>query len=113
MPVAPPRDWVEQIRAALPEPPAARRARLRAEWDLSEPDMTALANAGALDLVAETVAAGASPADARKWWLGELARRANEAGTELSRARDQPGPGRPGLGTGRGGHPQRQAGPRR
>ena len=84
VPVAPPRDWVEQIRAALPEPPAARRARLRAEWDLSETDMTALANAGALDLVAETVAAGASPADARKWWLGEPARWANEAGVELT-----------------------------
>ena len=75
---------MEQIRAALPEAPSARRARLRAEWDLSEADMTALSNAGALDLVAETVAAGASPADARKWWLGELARRANEAGTELA-----------------------------
>jgi aspartyl-tRNA(Asn)/glutamyl-tRNA(Gln) amidotransferase subunit B len=46
--------------------------------------MTALSNAGALDLVAETVTAGATPADARKWWLGELARRANEAGTELA-----------------------------
>ncbi len=84
VPVAPPRDWVEQIRAALPELPSARRARLQAEWDLSEADMTALQNAGALDLVAETVAAGASPADARKWWLGELSRRANEAGTELA-----------------------------
>jgi aspartyl-tRNA(Asn)/glutamyl-tRNA(Gln) amidotransferase subunit B len=49
---------VERIRAALPEAPSARRARLRAEWDLSESDMTALSNAGALDLVAETVAAG-------------------------------------------------------
>ena len=77
VPVAPPRDWVEQIRAALPETPSARRARLMAEWDLSESDMTALHNAGALDLVAETVAADASPADARKWWLGELSRRAN------------------------------------
>jgi aspartyl-tRNA(Asn)/glutamyl-tRNA(Gln) amidotransferase subunit B len=84
VPVAPPREWVEQIRASLPEPPAARRARLRAEWGLSETDMTALSNAGALDLVAETVAAGASPADARKWWLGELARRANDAGKELA-----------------------------
>ena len=84
VPVAPPRDWVEQIRAALPETPSARRARLQAEWDLSEADMTALSNAGALDLVAETVAVGASPPDARKWWLGELARRANEAGTELA-----------------------------
>ena len=84
VPVAPPKEWVEQIRAALPEAPSARRARLQAEWDLSEADMTALANAGALDLVAETVAAGASPADARKWWLGELARRANDAATELA-----------------------------
>jgi aspartyl-tRNA(Asn)/glutamyl-tRNA(Gln) amidotransferase subunit B len=46
--------------------------------------MTALRNAGALDLVAETVTAGAAPADAGKWWLGELARRANESGVELA-----------------------------
>ena len=84
VPVAPSREWVAQIRATLPEVPSARRARLQAEWDLSEADMTALSNAGALDLVAETVAAGATPADARKWWLGELARRANEAGAELA-----------------------------
>jgi len=84
VPVAPPAEWVEQIRAALPEAPSARRARLQAEWDLSALDMAALSNAGALDLVAETVAAGASPADARKWWLGELARRANDAGLELA-----------------------------
>jgi aspartyl-tRNA(Asn)/glutamyl-tRNA(Gln) amidotransferase subunit B len=84
VPVAPSRDWVQQIRAALPELPAARWTRLQAEWALSEADMTALRNAAALDLVAETVAAGASPSDARKWWLGELARRANEAGTDLT-----------------------------
>jgi aspartyl-tRNA(Asn)/glutamyl-tRNA(Gln) amidotransferase subunit B len=83
VPVAPAAEWVEQIRAALPEPPTARRARLQAEWGLSDLDMAALRNADALDLVAETVAAGASPADARKWWLGELARRANETGSEL------------------------------
>jgi aspartyl-tRNA(Asn)/glutamyl-tRNA(Gln) amidotransferase subunit B len=84
VPLAPPREWVEEIRAALPEPPSAHRARLQAEWELSDLDMAALSNAGALDLVAETVAAGASPADARKWWLGELARRAREMGVELS-----------------------------
>ncbi len=85
VPVAPSPQWVEQIRAALPEPPAARRARLQAQWELSEADMAALRNADALDLMAETVAAGASAAQARKWWLGELARRANEAGLELAR----------------------------
>jgi aspartyl-tRNA(Asn)/glutamyl-tRNA(Gln) amidotransferase subunit B len=84
VPVAPSREWVQEIRAALPEAPSARRARLQAEWDLSSADMTAMENAGALDLVAETVAKGASPADARKWWLGELARRANDDGLELT-----------------------------
>ena len=84
VPIAPPRDWVEQIRTALPELPSARRSRLVREWGLSDLDMAALRNAGALDLVAETVAAGASPADARKWWLGELSRRANESDRELA-----------------------------
>jgi aspartyl-tRNA(Asn)/glutamyl-tRNA(Gln) amidotransferase subunit B len=84
VPLAPDTEWVEQIRAGLPELPAARRSRLQAEWGLSGPDMTALRNAGALDLVGATVAAGASPANARKWWLGELARHANERGVELS-----------------------------
>ncbi|MGB6579199.1 MAG: Asp-tRNA(Asn)/Glu-tRNA(Gln) amidotransferase subunit GatB, partial [Streptosporangiaceae bacterium] len=84
VPVAPPVEWVEQIRAALPEVPSARRARLQKEWGLSDLDMAALSNAGALDLVAQTVAVGASAADARKWWLGELARRAHEADIELA-----------------------------
>jgi aspartyl-tRNA(Asn)/glutamyl-tRNA(Gln) amidotransferase subunit B len=84
VPVAPPREWVEQIRAALPEAPWARRARLQAGWELSGLEMDAIVNAGALDLVQQTIAAGATPADARKWWLGELARRANEAAVELS-----------------------------
>jgi aspartyl-tRNA(Asn)/glutamyl-tRNA(Gln) amidotransferase subunit B len=84
VPVAPAGDWVAQIRDSLPEAPSARRARLQAEWGLSDLDMDALRNADALDLVASTVAAGASPSDARKWWLGELARRANEAGAALA-----------------------------
>jgi len=84
VPIAPPRDWVEQIGAALPELPSARRSRLVREWGLSDLDMSALLNAGALDLVAETVAAGASPSDARKWWLGELSRRANESDRDLA-----------------------------
>ena len=84
VPVAPPRDWVEQIRASLPEAPAKVRARLRTEWNVSALEMDAIVNAGALDLVLQTVAAGASAADARKWWLGELSRRAHDTGTELT-----------------------------
>ena len=82
VPVAPSREWVEQIRAELPEVPSVVRARLLAEWDVSELEMNAIGNAHALELVRETIAAGASPADARKWWLGELERRANQAGVE-------------------------------
>jgi aspartyl-tRNA(Asn)/glutamyl-tRNA(Gln) amidotransferase subunit B len=84
VPLAPPPEWVEQIRRSLPELPSARRERLQTEWGLSDADLTALRNADAFDVVAETVAAGASPADARKWWLGELSRHANETGAELT-----------------------------
>jgi aspartyl-tRNA(Asn)/glutamyl-tRNA(Gln) amidotransferase subunit B len=84
VPMEPAPEWIEEIRSALPEPPSARRARLQAELGLPESDMTALRNAGAVELVAETVAEGASPEQARNWWLTELARRANEAGTALT-----------------------------
>jgi aspartyl-tRNA(Asn)/glutamyl-tRNA(Gln) amidotransferase subunit B len=46
--------------------------------------MQSVANAGAVELIEVTIAAGASPAGARKWWMGELARRANEQGIELA-----------------------------
>ncbi|WP_366139808.1 Asp-tRNA(Asn)/Glu-tRNA(Gln) amidotransferase subunit GatB [uncultured Modestobacter sp.] len=84
VPLAPDADWIESLRVALPELPAARRVRLQQEWGISATEMTWLANAGALGLVEETVAAGAAPGDARKWWLGDLARRANDAGVELA-----------------------------
>ena len=91
VPLAPDPAWVERIREALPEIPAARRARLQAEWGLSDLDMAALRNAGALDLVAATVEAGAAPAGARKWWLGELARHANAEGAPLASLPVTPG----------------------
>ncbi|MCW2507247.1 MAG: gatB, partial [Modestobacter sp.] len=84
VPLAPDAEWIEKLRVELPELPAARRTRLQQDWGISGTEMTWLANAGALGLVEQTVAAGATPADARKWWLGDLARRANEAGTELA-----------------------------
>ena len=83
VPVAPDREWVEQIRAALPELPAARRRRLKAEWGLADDEMRDVVNAGALDLIEATVAAGASGQAARKWWMGELARAAKDRGVAL------------------------------
>jgi len=84
VPVAPSREWVEKLRAELPEPPRERRARLQAEWGFSDLEMRDTVGAGALELVAETIAAGAAPQAARKWWLSEMARRANEAGVDLA-----------------------------
>jgi aspartyl-tRNA(Asn)/glutamyl-tRNA(Gln) amidotransferase subunit B len=84
VPVAPVPQSVQALLASLPELPAARRKRLQAEWAVSDFDMASVVNAGALDLVELTVAAGASHAAARKWWLGELARHANVAGVELA-----------------------------
>jgi aspartyl-tRNA(Asn)/glutamyl-tRNA(Gln) amidotransferase subunit B len=75
---------VATIRAGLPELPAAKRRRITAEWSLSEPELRDLVNADAVDLVERTVAAGAAPNDARKWWLNELSRRATEQGVELA-----------------------------
>ena len=84
MPVAPDAAWVEELRAGLPEPPGVRRRQLQEEWGLSDLEMQSLVNAGAVDLVEQTVAAGASPEAARKWWIGELARHANEQGVDLA-----------------------------
>jgi aspartyl-tRNA(Asn)/glutamyl-tRNA(Gln) amidotransferase subunit B len=84
VPIAPAREWVEELRATLPEPPAERRARLQGEWGFSDLEMRDAAAAGALSLIEETVAAGAAPQAARKWWLSELARRANDLGVELT-----------------------------
>jgi aspartyl-tRNA(Asn)/glutamyl-tRNA(Gln) amidotransferase subunit B len=84
VPIAPDDEWVQKLTAALPELPAARRTRLSDEWGIAPTEMAWLVNAGAVELVSDTVAAGAPPVEARKWWLGELARRANDAGVELA-----------------------------
>ncbi|MFT3970377.1 MAG: Asp-tRNA(Asn)/Glu-tRNA(Gln) amidotransferase subunit GatB [Micropruina sp.] len=91
VPVAPAPEWVEQLRLTLPEPPAQRRRRLVAEWGFTELEMRDVLGTGSLDLIAETVDAGAAPGAARKWWSGELARRANAAGVELEDVGITPG----------------------
>ncbi|WP_067778408.1 Asp-tRNA(Asn)/Glu-tRNA(Gln) amidotransferase subunit GatB [Actinomyces vulturis] len=78
VPVAPSREWVEEIRASLPEMPVAKRRRLKAEWGLSDDEMRDVVNAGALELIEASAAAGISGQAARKWWMGELSRTAKE-----------------------------------
>lgn len=84
VPIAPDRDWVEALRAGLPEQPSLRRARLAEQWGIGDFEMATLVNAGVLDLVEQTVAQGVAPDAARKWWAGEFTRIANESGVDVS-----------------------------
>ncbi|GAB2744412.1 Asp-tRNA(Asn)/Glu-tRNA(Gln) amidotransferase subunit GatB [Salinifilum aidingensis] len=83
VPIAPSREWVEQLQQTLPELPWERRKRVQEEWQLSDEQLRDLVNAGALDVIAETVDAGASSDQARSWWVAYLTQQANERGVEL------------------------------
>ena len=82
-PVQPTDDLIEEIRANLPELPWVRRARVQADWGVSDEEMRDLVNAGALDLILATVDAGAAPTEARSWWVAYLTQQANKRGVEL------------------------------
>ena len=78
VPLVPSRDWVEELRATLPELPAQKRRRLAGVWGFSDLEMRDIVNAGLLEAIDDTVNAGAKPGAARKWWTGEVARLANQ-----------------------------------
>lgn len=84
VPVVTDEEWIERLRAELPEPPAERRRRLKADWGFSDEEFRDVVNAGAMDAIEETVAAGAPASVARKWWMGEIARIAKEREVELT-----------------------------
>ena len=86
VPIRPDRAWVEELRASLPELPVAKRRRLRSEWGYADMEMRDVINAGALELIEATVAAGCDSASARKWWMGEISRRAKEREVSLDEA---------------------------
>jgi len=64
--------------------PSSRFKHFQAQWGLPQSEMDAIRNAGAFEVVKDTVATGTSPAAAAKWWLGEIARLANDRGTSLT-----------------------------
>jgi aspartyl-tRNA(Asn)/glutamyl-tRNA(Gln) amidotransferase subunit B len=84
VPIAPSPEWIEELRGTLPELPWQRRRRIQAEWRLTDLELRDLVNAGALDLIEATVAAGAPPAEARSWWVAYLTQQANSRGVELA-----------------------------
>ena len=84
LPVEPSLELIEELRAALPEAPAIRRRRLKDAWGFTDLEFQDVVNSGLLVEIEETTAAGASPAQARKWWTGEIARLANVASVDPS-----------------------------
>ncbi|GGK43710.1 Asp-tRNA(Asn)/Glu-tRNA(Gln) amidotransferase subunit GatB [Nocardia camponoti] len=83
-PVAPDAAWVDELRATIPEYPWLVRARIQAEWNLSDEVMRDLVNAGALDLIIATVEAGAPANEARSWWVAYLTEKAKEREVALA-----------------------------
>lgn len=83
---------VESWRAALPELPAARRARFCAKLGLPEYDAGVLvADKEVADFFEETIAAGAAPKPASNWIMTELLARVSESGESIRSLRVTPG----------------------
>lgn len=83
-PVAPSAELVERLRATIPELPWLVRKRVQDEWGVSDEVMRDLVNNGVVELVAATVAAGASSESARAWWGNFLVQKANENGVAVA-----------------------------
>ncbi|MDJ0335640.1 Asp-tRNA(Asn)/Glu-tRNA(Gln) amidotransferase subunit GatB [Salinibacterium sp. G-O1] len=84
LPVEPSLELIEELRAALPEAPSLRKKRLQGEWGFTDLEFQDVVNSGLLVEIDETVAAGAAPAQARKWWTGEIARLANVSSVDAA-----------------------------
>jgi aspartyl-tRNA(Asn)/glutamyl-tRNA(Gln) amidotransferase subunit B len=79
--IEPSPEWIDELRAALPELPRARRERYVAEHGL-KPDVARVlvGDRGASALFDETVALGADPSTAANWITQDLAGLANKHG---------------------------------
>ena len=72
VPVEPSLELIEELRAALPESPAVMRRRLKTEWGFTDLEFQDVKNAGLLQRSSRRWPPGAAPAQARKWWTGEI-----------------------------------------
>lgn len=83
-PLSPSREYVEELRKTLPEHPTLRKRRLRDEWGFQPMEFRDVVNAGLTDAIEATVSIGVEPQTARKWWMGEVTRIANERGVNAA-----------------------------
>jgi aspartyl-tRNA(Asn)/glutamyl-tRNA(Gln) amidotransferase subunit B len=83
VPVTPSPEWREQVRAAMPELPTARKSRLIEAWGIADVDAGVLVGAAGLaDYAEAAVAAGApgSGRDVTNWVTGDLLAHLHETG---------------------------------
>jgi aspartyl-tRNA(Asn)/glutamyl-tRNA(Gln) amidotransferase subunit B len=83
-PIEPDQEWIEKLRAELPELPAARRRRFEEEFGL--PATTArvlVGTSGWAEFFEEAVDLGAEPRAAANWLAGDLAALLREHGVAL------------------------------
>ncbi len=84
-------DWIAEIKQRLPELPAARRARLESEHELTPEQSQAVASSlSSAQYFEQAVRAGASGREAAVWMTGELARALNAAGLGIEDAKVSP-----------------------
>jgi aspartyl-tRNA(Asn)/glutamyl-tRNA(Gln) amidotransferase subunit B len=83
-PLAPAPAWVEELRAALPELPAARRERYATALSLRPEQARLLAASSTLSaFLEETIALGADPTSAANWLTQDVAGHLNRERAEL------------------------------
>jgi aspartyl-tRNA(Asn)/glutamyl-tRNA(Gln) amidotransferase subunit B len=83
-PVEPDPEWIEKLRAELPELPAARRRRFEEEYGLDPRQALLVAGTATwAQFFEDTVALGADPRAAANWMTGDLAGLLNEARVDL------------------------------
>jgi aspartyl-tRNA(Asn)/glutamyl-tRNA(Gln) amidotransferase subunit B len=90
-PVEPDPEWVEKLRAGLPELPAARRRRFEREYRL-DPRQTSLVGGTRswADFFEQAVALGADPKAAANWMTGDLAALLREHGQPIDASKVTP-----------------------
>ncbi len=83
-PVDIPGEWLDSIRAEIPEMPWTRMGRFRESFSLSEEHASQLtASREIADYFEEVVAAGTQPSDAASWVMGEVLAAVNQTRTTL------------------------------
>ena len=83
--------WIARVRAETPELPAQVRARLMEEYGLGPNEADWLTQSPQYaEYFQRAVAAGAKPAEAAAWMMGDFARLLNATDTELEQSRVTP-----------------------